>query len=234
MPELKLIIFDMDGTIADTERYGHLPASNEAMRMLGLDIQWSWSEFKRLLPIPGNANRLRETLKNRNFKEDEIEAVVQKFEPLKKQLYIEKYLPELEPRKGIRQLIDGALQKNLKLAIVSTSYESQIRAFINSKLPDFARHFKVILGKESGQKTENNGYLYRKCLTLMHCAPEDALAIEDSAEGLEAAVSAGITTVVFYNEYTFGSNFRNAKLVAPSAEYFDMDFLIKIWKHSFF
>ena len=233
MPELRLIIFDRDGTLANTERYGHLPASNEAIRLLGLDFQWSWNEFKTLLPVPGNANRLRLALKNRNYTGAEIETIVQKFEPLKQQLYIEKYLPGIELRKGIRKLIHEAIEKQLELAIVSTSYESQIRAFLNSKLSDEADYFRVILGKESGRKTENNGFLYRKCLKMMHCDPDAALAIEDSEEGLAAAVAAGISTMVFYNEYSFGSNFRNARLVAPGAEYFDLELLIKIWKHSF-
>ncbi len=233
MPELKLIIFDVDGTLADTERYGHLPASNEAVRLLGLDFQWDWNEFRELMPIPGNANRFRFTLERRGFQPDKIEPLVRKFESLKKRLYIEKYLPALELRKGVKELIGEIISANLRLAIVSTSYEAQIRALLDSKLPDVARRFEVVLGKESGLKTGKEGFLYQKCLTVMNCTPEEALAVEDSQEGLEAAVSVGIPTVVFYNDYTFGSGFEKAKLVAPGADFVDLELLKKVWAFRF-
>ncbi len=233
LPKLKLIIFDVDGTMADTERYGHLPASNEAMRMLGLDVQWSWKEFRELMSIPGNANRLRLTLERKGWKPKEVEAIVREFEPLKQRLYVEQYLPTLELRKGVRALIDQAVRANIRLAIVSTSYESQIIALLKTKLPEFVSRFEAVLGKESGQKTANNGYLHRQCLARLQCVAEEALAIEDSEEGLEAAVAAGIATVVFYNDYTFGSGFKNARLVAPGADFVDLEFLKKVWASQF-
>ena len=58
------IIFDVDGTIADTERHGHLPACNDAFSELELPINWSWEEFKKMLDIPSNANRARIALTN--------------------------------------------------------------------------------------------------------------------------------------------------------------------------
>ncbi len=214
---LKLLIFDVDGTLADTERYGHLPASNDAMKELGLPLHWSWEEFLKLLPIPGNVNRLRAALQQRGYSAEEIESLAERFAPLKQRIYIEKYLPALRLRPGIRELIARAIETGKELAIVSTSYESQIRALLENQLSQFAPHFRVILGKESGKKTGPEGTLYGTCLQRTGFLADEALAIEDSAEGLRAAGAVGIPAVVFYNDYTFGSDFRNALLVAPEA-----------------
>ncbi len=227
MHKLKLIIFDVDGTLADTEQYGHLPACNDAMKLFGLNIKWTWDEFKSMLNIPGTSKRLRKELSQRNYSDEEIENYVQKFEPLKKKLYIEKYLPEINLKAGVHNLINEAIANKIKLAIVSTSYETQIKELLKSKLPDVQHYFEVILGKESGKKVDNDGYLYKKCLQITSCSAEESLVIEDSEGGLEAAVCAGITTAVFYNDYTFGSPFKNAKLVASSLEPFNLNLLME-------
>jgi len=232
LPELKLLIFDVDGTLVDSERYGHLPASNDAMEQLGLSIRWSWEEFLELLPIPGNVNRLRKTLTDQGLPAGEIEEIVSKFAPLKQRIYIEKYLPTLRLREGIRELIAEAVQRGMELAIVSTSYETQIRALLQNQLSEFATHFRVILGKESGPKTGPEGKLYPMCLEQTGYAAEETLAVEDSEEGLRAAVAAGIPTVVFYNDYTFGSSFAHAILVAPGASGFNLNLLETIHAQS--
>ncbi len=231
MGKLKLIIFDVDGTIADTEKYGHLPACNDAMNLIGLNIKWSWDNFKSMLHIPGSSNRLRMELSKRNFEKEIIENYIGKFEPLKRKLYIEKYLPQIELRSGIIELITEAINDKIKLAIVSTSYEEQIKALLKTKLKKFAEHFEVILGKESGQKINNNGYLHKKCLRLASCLPGESLMIEDSDDGLKASICAGIPTAVFYNDYTFGSPFEKALLVAPSLEDFNLRQLKRIFSH---
>src|SRR5918996_1619533 len=56
---LRALMFDVDGTLADTEREGHLAACNAAFAERGLPIRWSWDEYRELLRIPGNKNRMR-------------------------------------------------------------------------------------------------------------------------------------------------------------------------------
>lgn len=223
MKRLKALIFDVDGTLADTERYGHLPACNDAFRELGLPLHWSWEEFKAMLHIPGNANRLRRVLtQHSTLNGDEIEAVVQDFAELKQKIYIETYLPRLPLRPGIRRIIAEAVEQQVNLAIVSTSHERQIRALVHSQLGEFADHFHPILGKESGQKTGEEGILYGKCLTLLGLPADSVLVIEDSESGAGAAIRAGLPCAVFYNDYTRGQNFAGAALVARSIEFFDL------------
>lgn len=224
MGKLKAIIFDVDGTMVDSERYGHMPACNEAMKQIGIDMEWDWEYFKHLIKtIPGSVNRLKSELAKKGFSEMEITDVVSKFEPLKKQIYIEKFLPQLKIKPGVRRILKEAVEKGIILAIISTSYESQIKALLDAQFPEFKSHFKMILGKETGKKTYNDGFLHQMLLQKTQLKPEEILMIEDSSEGMNAALDAGIPTAVIYNDYTFGEDFTNAKLVASSLKAFSID-----------
>jgi HAD superfamily hydrolase (TIGR01509 family) len=222
---LEALIFDVDGTIADTEQEGHLPASNEAMALLGYPIQWTWEEFKQLLVIPGNGNRFRNALNQLEppLSPAEIDAAVIQFITLKQQLYIEKYLPRLSLRPGVARLIREAQERGVRLAIVSTSHEAQIKALLRARLSDVASEFSPILGKESGTKTLRDSTLYERCIRQLRIAPHNALVIEDSASGMNAALKAGLPVAVIYNDYTVDENFTGAALVARSLMFFTLE-----------
>lgn len=229
MRKLKALLFDVDGTMVHSEQYGHLPACNDAFKQIGLDFSWDWDYFKLLInTIPGSVNRLINELKKKDFKNAEIEDIIRRFEPLKKQIYIEKYLPKLKIRKGINQMIQQAIENKVRLAIISTSYESQIKALLQSQFSQYLHNFEYVLGKETDKKTYNNGMLHKKCLNLMNLDANNVIMLEDSAEGNQAAFDANISTSVFYNDYTFGENFHHAKIVAPSIEKFTIHDLEEI------
>jgi len=224
MKKLKALIFDVDGTMVDSERYGHLPACNDAIKQIGLDFQWDWKYFKTLIrDIPGSVNRLKSELQKRDYSNKNIQELVSIFEPLKKKIYIEKYLPNLQIRNGIKSILKQVLENNVRLAIISTSYESQIQALLKAQFAEYEPHFEFVLGKETGKKTYNNGYLHKKGLELMKLNADEVIMIEDSSEGAQAAIDANIATAVFYNDYTFGESFNFASLVAPSIENFSIN-----------
>ncbi len=229
--QFKAIIFDVDGTIADTERYGHLPASNDAMEQLGLDIVWNWETFSGWInTIPGTKNRLIYSLEQRGFAAKDITYYAEQFPPLKKSIYINNYLPTLKLREGVVNMLEEIIATDIQLAIVSTSYEAQIKALLQSQLPQFYPYFNPILGKESGKKTENNGFLFKKCLQLLNIQATEAIVIEDSQSGLEAAICAHIPTAIFYNDYTKGSSFDGATIIAPSMANYSLQQLIDSMK----
>lgn len=222
--KLKALIFDVDGTIANTEHKGHLPACNEAFAAMGYPIQWTWEEFKALQPIPGNALRMRMAVQrlDSSIGEEELDAVVEQLVTLKKRFYIEKYLPDLPLREGVVAIMEEALQSGVRLAVVSMSYEAQVNALLSRHLPDIYPHFRPILGKESGAKTAPDSPLYRRCLVELGTAVSETLVIEDSEEGFEAAKRVGLPCAVMYNDYTFGKNFAGAQLVARSLAFFSL------------
>ncbi|HHL51882.1 MAG TPA: HAD family hydrolase [Flammeovirgaceae bacterium] len=211
------IIFDVDGTIADSERYGHLPACNEAFRILGLPLQWEWPEFRQLLgQMQGNANRLRHVLRSMGYGAADTEAYVEAFIPIKKELYINKYVHQTRLRTGVEAVIATLVEADVRLAIVSTSHERQIHQLLATKLPAYKDAFQPVLGKESGQKTGDAGMLYEKCLDMLGLPAADCLVFEDSAAGYKAARKAGIPTIVVTNDYTAHEDFTGALQVATS------------------
>ena len=227
---LRALIFDVDGTLADTEQEGHLPACNEAFASLGYPVRWSWEDFKGMLRIPGNARRMALALSRLEPPPapEELATRVAALVERKRRLYVESYLPRLRLRPGVAELVHEALARGLRLAIVSTSDEEQIKALLRHGFGDAAGRFEPILGQRAGVKTAADSPLYRRCLAALGPAPGETLAIEDSELGLRAARAAGLACAVFYNDYTFGENFAEAALVARSLAPFRLDLLAEL------
>jgi beta-phosphoglucomutase-like phosphatase (HAD superfamily) len=224
------IIFDVDGTLAETEDLGHRLACNEAFHTMGYAFSWSSEEFKALQPIAGNRKRMRmalETLEP-SMGEVAIDEAVRALFALKQRLYIEKYLPTIPLREGVRELVAEAVARGVKLSVVTTSDEPQVHALLDQKLPEFKGHFHPILGKLAGEKTAPHAPLHHRCLAEMGTARQHTLVIEDYEVGMQAAVRAEIPVAVFYNSYTFGQGFAGAALVAPSLAHFNLDLLTAI------
>ena len=225
MGKLKAIIFDVDGTLADTEKDGHLVACNEAFARMGFDIRWTWEEFKDLLKIPGNANRMRLALSTRtSLPKDEIERIVPELFKLKKKLYLQGVV-DLPLRPGVARIIREAIDRGVRLAIVSVTDEDQVRALLKSQLPESLDYFDPILGKQSGEK---NLALYTHCVEKLGCDASEVLVIEDSEKGFKSAKGAGLRCAVVYNDYTKGQDFSGAELVIRSLEFLNLDLLGKL------
>lgn len=225
MGKLKALIFDVDGTLADTERDGHLAACNEAFERMGFDIRWSWEEFKELLKIPGNANRMRLALSTRtSLSQVEIDRIVPELFGLKKEIYL-KRVGDLPLRPGVARIIREAIDRNVRLAIVSVTDEDQVRALIKAQLPESLDYFDPILGRQSGEK---NAALYASCVEKLGCDASEVLVIEDSEMGFKAAREAGLRCAVIYNDHTWGQDFTGAELVVRSLKFLDLDLLEKM------
>ncbi len=225
MGKLKAIIFDVDGTLADTEKDGHLVACNEAFQRMGFGIRWTWEEFKELLKIPGNARRMRLALSTRTtLSQAEIDRIVPKLFALKKEIYL-KRVADLPLRTGVARIIREAIDNGVRLAIVSVTDEDQVRALLNAQLPESLDYFDPILGKQSGEK---DGALYVECVAKLGCGASEVLVIEDSEKGFKAAKEAGLRCAIVYNDYTKGQDFSGAELVIRSLEFLNLDLLEKL------
>ena len=221
MPNLKALLFDVDGTLANTERNGHRVAFNLAFQDAHLDWQWSESFYGELLAITGGKVRLRYYLQHYQTTlslPTDMEDFIATLYETKNQHYI-KLLAQghISLRLGIACLLKDARTAGLKLGIATTSAVENVTALLTHTLgPDAKTWFDVIATGECvpTQKPAPDVYFY--AMEHMNITAEECMAFEDSENGLHAATAAGLKTIITVNEYTCDQDFTGAVAVLDS------------------
>ena len=222
---MSALVFDCDGVLADTERYGHLPAFNQTFREFGIPVQWSEEEYGRKLLIGGGKERMASELTpefvRANGLPDDPEALaaeVAKWHKRKTQLYTEMVAAgKLPPRPGIRRVISAAQDAGWKLAVASTSAEASVHAILEYAVGRVrADRFDVFLAGDVVPRKKPAPDIYLLALERLAVDPARVLVVEDSRNGLEAAHAAGLRCLVTVNGYTEKEDFSEAILVVSS------------------
>jgi beta-phosphoglucomutase-like phosphatase (HAD superfamily) len=214
---LKALIFDVDGTLADTECDGHRVAFNRAFKRYGLDWSWSKDFYGNLLKIGGGKERIRHFIETNNpalppsFRSESISALHR----LKNELYGEILQKgEISLRPGVLRLLQAARSQSLLLAIATTSSLSNTLGLIQYHFgPDAASWFTVIGAGDIVPQKKPASDIYDYVLTQLNLPPESCLVFEDSEVGVKAAHGAGLTIVMTINGYTQTHSFEHAALV---------------------
>jgi HAD superfamily hydrolase (TIGR01509 family) len=218
------LIFDCDGVLADTERYGHLPAFNETFRHFGLPVQWSEEEYGRRLRIGGGKERMASLLTPAFVAAADLpvdaeaqRAEVARWHEWKTRRYTEMVAAgAIAARPGIARIIHAALDAGWTLAVASTSAEASVRAILDHVAgPDAVRFSGVFAGDIVAHKKPAPD-IYLLALERLAVDPTATLVIEDSANGADAAAAAGLACLVTVNGYTREEAFHEARLVVDS------------------
>jgi HAD superfamily hydrolase (TIGR01509 family) len=222
---MRAIVFDCDGVLADTERYGHLPAFNAVFHEFGLPLEWSEEEYAGRLRIAGGKERMASALtpgviRAAGLPEDPeaLAAQVATWHRRKTELYTEMVAAgRLPPRPGVTRLIAEAQDAGWRLGVASTSAEPSVRAILDHAAgPERAARFDVVLAGDCVAHKKPAPDIYLLALERLGMDERDVLVVEDSRNGLEAAVAAGLRCLVTVNEYTEGEDFSEAALVVSS------------------
>lgn len=223
---LRAVLFDVDGTLADTEALGHRPAYNRAFRKLGLPVRWGPKLYRRLLKLPGGRERLRYYIEH--YAPDlgsqaaeaaaDLDAWVAKVHELKSKYFRRRMRQGRVPlRPGIARLMREARAHGLRLAIVTNASLKTLKPVLKYCMgPELAAEIDVIASGEEVAHKKPAPDLYRLALRRLGVAPHECVALEDSEIGLKAAAAAGIPAVITVNRDTLEQDFREAALVLSS------------------
>ena len=210
---LEALIFDLDGTIADTEET-HRQAFNAAF--IKLELWWDWGpgRYAELLAISGGLERLHhyvESLQTEKTEKARLHAIVPVIHYTKSEIYAGLLRVGHPPlRAGVARLIAEARAAGLKVAVVSTTASANAWELLG-------HHFKrgeieLLVCADEVPRRKPAPDVYLRALALLRKAPDACMALEDSANGLRAARAAGLATVVAPSRWTIGQDFTGADL----------------------
>lgn len=217
---IQALIFDIDGTMADTEE-AHRVAFNLAFERSRLDWRWEPAEYRELLKVHGGKERLIHYIDALAVDDDERARLLQSVPRIhaeKTRFYSSVVRDGAVPlRPGVARLLDEARGAGCRLAIASTTTAVNIDALMQATLGARALDmFDAIACGDQARAKKPAPDIYHLALHGLSVPPQHAIAFEDSVYGLRAAQAAGLWTVVTPNFWTAGSNFDSANLLLPS------------------
>lgn len=208
------MIFDVDGTLADTERDGHRPAFNAAFAEHGLDVTWTAEEYGRLLTTAGGQRRIAADLKARGMGE-EADDIAVAVHTTKTALFRKSVIEGgIEPRPGLPELVEGLVDAGIRLAVATTGRRSWVDPLVTRLLGKDVP--EVVMTGDDVTNLKPDPEVYLRTLEALRLPPHEVLAVEDSAVGLAAATAAGLATIVVTNGYTADQDFPGAAVVLPA------------------
>jgi beta-phosphoglucomutase-like phosphatase (HAD superfamily) len=223
---LKALIFDVDGTLADTEE-AHRCAFNQAFQQHGLDWHWNRPQYARLLATTGGKERLAAHIDSMPLSGTERQTLslrIPAIHAAKTDIYASMVMAgQVSLRDGVARLIDEAASANVRLAIASTTTLANIEILLRATLGRYAiQRFAVVGAADQVRHKKPAPEIYRFVLRELARPARECVALEDSRNGLTAAKAAGLYTVVTPSFWTRHEDFSMADLVLPSLAELDI------------
>ncbi len=219
MSELKAVLFDVDGTLSETERYGHLVAVNEAFKAVGLDWQWSPELYGELLKVTGSTERINHYVatydppyQHINDDLDELIAEIVKHKNANYKRIAES--GEIPLRPGVERVLRELHDSGVRMGIATTTTPQNVDALLLGNIGgDVLDWFEVIAAGNIVPHKKPAPDVYSYALEQMDLMPQECLAMEDSENGVRSALAAGIPVMVTKSEYSNGHDLSGAELI---------------------
>jgi HAD superfamily hydrolase (TIGR01509 family) len=217
---IEALLWDVDGTLAESERDGHRVAFNRAFEALGLPWRWDVAHYGALLRISGGRERL---LADMNARADapqlagEREALARELHRRKNGFYAELVAGgAIALREGVAELIDEAAARGVRQGIATTTSRVNVDALLRHRFgQDWPRRFSVVVCGEDVRSKKPDPQVYRQALSGLALGPLQTLAIEDSPGGVAAARAADVPVVVTRSTYFAHDTVEGAIAIGP-------------------
>lgn len=214
MAELKCILWDVDGTLADTERDGHRVAFNMAFDEAGRDREWDMPTYGELLEVTGGKERIKFDIARGDMPDMPHEEVAGLH--ARKTVHYQNLIAEgrIPLRPGVRRVLEEAYEAGITLGVATTTTPAALDALIEHSLgKEWFDRFAVLAAGDIVPAKKPAPDIYTYAMEQLGVSPENTLALEDSENGWKAAGAAGLRCVVTVNDYTRDHNFTGADLV---------------------
>ncbi|HQR85483.1 MAG: protein CbbY [Burkholderiales bacterium 35-55-47] len=221
---LKALIFDVDGTLADTEM-AHMAAFNHAFAEFGLDWRWDVPLYTRLLGISGGKERIKAYWQTelggvKDISGAGMQETIDRLHDIKTAAY-EQAVQDgaVQMRPGVLALLSQASASGLQLAIATTTSPVNISALLRKAIgPDWQQYFLVIEDASTAPRKKPDPMVYSQTLARLGYEAQACMAFEDSENGLRAALATGLPTLITPNDFTATHDFSGALRVLPSLQ----------------
>lgn len=221
-PLLKAAVFDVDGTLVDSERHGHRVAFNEAFRAAGLPHSWDEGTYGELLRITGGERRLRSFLRNEGHPDQEAATLAARLHRHKTELFREMCAQgDIPARPGVHRVLDELAASGVTLAVATTGTRSWVEPLLDTTFGP--GRFSLVLTGTEIPVLKPHPDVYVEALRRLGVAENRAVAVEDSVTGMVAAHGAGLACLVVVNDYTADQGFAQADLVLDGYEAVSVD-----------
>lgn len=230
---MKALIFDVDGTLADTED-AHREAFNDAFEKAGFAWHWDRALYKKLLAVTGGKQRIRFFLEGHDpafLNRDDIDTLIPDLHKSKTAFFVERLRQGQVPlRPGIEALINEARAQGRTIAIATTTTPVNVTTLLSANLGEESIDWFACIG-DGGQvpvlKPEPD--VYQWVLDKLGLQAHETLALEDSHNGLVACRRAGVPCLVVTNDYTDGQDFSGALEIWESYDGVTLDKLDAVY-----
>lgn len=220
---LRALVWDVDGTLAETERDGHRVAFNAAFEALGVPWRWDEARYGELLTVTGGRERLLHDMASQPRAPIDAAAredLASRLHRLKNERYAAIVAAGHIPlRPGVAALMADCRAAGLPMAIATTTSRSNVDALLGAHFgADWQAAFAAVVCAEDAPLKKPDPQAYRLVLQQLGLRAHEVLAIEDSSPGVAACVAAGVPVVVTRSVYFAQADVRGALSVGPGLE----------------
>ncbi len=217
---LAALLWDVDGTLAETERDGHRLAFNEAFASMGLSWQWDETRYGQLLRVTGGRERILADLDHHADAPTSPtgrETLAAELHRRKNAAYARRLaIGAIALRPGVEEILVAAAERGMRLAVVTTTSRDNLLALLRhapcaTALPEF----EITICGEDVDHKKPHPEAYIKALSQLSLPAGSTLAIEDSPAGVTAAQAARVPVIVTRSVYFSEENFGNVLAIGP-------------------